>query len=270
MELQKIVRALVFGQAAFATIAFSYYLHLNNSPVDIDELYSGTAAALVNWGPWSIAVALLHFGTILGCQVVVTLATDGTWLIQHTIRPFTRKAVMTLCGVWMLFFLSYGFITPDTKRMVFAVCGVAWIVCLLCNVQRSLRHLRTLMVGQSNDTIMAVGGALVAKRSLYRKMCAVVALYPVIFCLSFVWTSSAGEDSWAWVGFVLVDMYLFVLLAHASIIWMPRPMASQEYVKYAPLEVSASLSNDLELWEGDVNNENWDEFDNDHGSIAMT
>ena len=61
-------------------------------------------------------------------------------------------------------------------------------------------------------------------------------------------TKKAGEDSWAWVGFVLVDMYLFVLLAHASIIWMPRPMASQEYVKYAPLEVSASLSNDLELW----------------------
>ena len=44
-----------------------------------------------------------------------------------------------------------------------------------------------------------------------------------------------------------MDIYLFIILVHASITWMPRPMASQEFIKYAPLEVSA-VTNDLDLW----------------------
>jgi hypothetical protein len=45
------------------------------------------------------------------------------------------------------------------------------------------------MIGQSNDQILAVGGALVAKRSIYRKMYCIVLMYPIIFVASFIWTS---------------------------------------------------------------------------------
>ena len=104
------------------------------------------------------------------------------------------------------------------------------------------------MVGQSSDTVMAVGGALVAKRSLYRRIYFGVATYPIIFLLGFYWNCTSQADSWNWVGYILGDLYLFIILMHASIIWMPRPMASQEFIKYAPLEVSVAAGNDLELW----------------------
>ena len=56
------------------------------------------------------------------------------------------------------------------------------------------------------------------------------------------------QDSWAWVGYVLIDVYLFVFLTHLSIVCMPRPMSSQEYVKYAPLEADNTNDNDNDMW----------------------
>mmetsp|Transcript_882 Transcript_882/g.1403 ORF Transcript_882/g.1403 Transcript_882/m.1403 type:complete len:688 (-) Transcript_882:454-2517(-) len=264
LGLQRAISILVFSQFLFCAIAFTYYLHLNGTSVDINVLYSGTAAALVNWGPWSVLVAAAHFTTLFGCQAVVTLATDGTWLIQHNVRPETKRALYIMCSVWLLFFVTYGFLVPSQRNIILLVLGIIWVIFLLFNVRRSLRHLRTLMVGHADDTIMAIGGALVAKRSLYRKMCAIIAIYPIIFMFGLTWTWTIRQDSWAWVGCVLGDIYLFIILLHASIIWMPRPMASQEFTKYAPLEVSMATNDDMDLWDEDVN-ENWgedmDEFD---------
>ena len=73
----------------------------------------------------------------------------------------------------------------------------------------------------------------------------------LLFCIInslFSVIRQSSQDSWAWVQYVLVDIYLFIILLHASIMWMPRPMAGQEYIKYAPLEVSVVTNNDLELW----------------------
>ena len=246
--LQRAIRTLVFMEAAFSTVAFTYYLHLNWTPVDIDVLYSGTAAALLNWGPWAMFVATAHFLTIFGCQVVTTLATDGTWLIQSHIREDTKKALYSLGGVWIIFFCLYGFLSSSIRTTLYLAIFLSWVVFLLFNVRRSLRNLRSLMIGQSSDTVMAVGGALVAKRSLYRRIYFGVAIYPIIFLLGFYWNCTSQADSWNWVGYILGDLYLFILLMHASIIWMPRPMASQEFIKYAPLEVSVAAGNDLELW----------------------
>ena len=50
-------------------------------------------------------------------------------------------------------------------------------------------------------------------------------------------------------GYVLVDACLFAILLHASVIWLPRPMAGREYAKYAPLEVSVNAASDRDLWE---------------------
>ena len=195
LGLQRAIRTLVFAQAAFTAVAFSYYLHLNWTTVDVDTLYSGTAAALISWGPWSLAVAAAHFSTILGCQAVVTLATDGKWLIQHTVRPDTVKALYYLAAVWAVFFLLYGFLTPRLRVAYLLVFGFVWVLFLLYNVRRSLRHLRSLMVGQASETVMAVGGAIVAKRSLYRKMCGVIAAYPVIFLVSIIWNASVSAHN---------------------------------------------------------------------------
>lgn len=49
---------------------------------------------------------------------------------------------------------------------------------------------------------------------------------------------------------MLGDLYLFLIIVHASSVWMPRPMASHEYVKYAPLELTEV--NEFEMWEGDL------------------
>ena len=81
-----------------------------------------------------------------------------------------------------------------------------------------------------------MGGNLVAKQSMYRKFIAVVAIYPVVFAAEVVWNAECQEDSWAWVGYVLVGVYLLVILLHASIVWLPRPLAEMEYSKYTPLD----------------------------------
>ena len=57
------------------------------------------------------------------------------------------------------------------------------------------------------------------------------------------------QDSWAWIGYVLGDVYVFFILLHASIAWLPRPLAAMEFAKYSPLESSkASSINDAEIW----------------------
>ena len=105
------------------------------------------------------------------------------------------------------------------------------------------------MVGASNDTVMAVGGALVAKRSMYRKMCLIVSLYPLIFIAGVIWNAKCQEDSWAWVGYVLGDVYVFAIVLHASIAWLPRPLAAMEAAKYLPLENSKTQSfDDEKFW----------------------
>ena len=192
LGLQRAIYSLVLLQLAFTAVAFTYYLHLNVAVVDIDILYGGTMAALASWTPFSALVALVHFATFLSCQAVVMLATDGTWLIQSTIRPDTKKAICILGSGWAFFFVAYAFISRQTRLVISVILGVTWVAFLLFNVRRSLRHLRTLMVGASNDTVMAAGGALVAKRSMYRKMCAVVAIYPLIFIAGVLWNAEVS------------------------------------------------------------------------------
>ena len=249
LGLQRVLRGLVHLQLLFTAVAFGYYLHLNGTDVDVDVLYSGTAAALVDWSPWSVAVAASHFATILGGQAVVTLATDGTWLLQRTAREGTARVLYGLAAAWAAFFVLHGRLGPTGRGRILLAMGVGWVAFLLYNVRRSLRHLRALMVGQGNATVMAAGGALVAKRSMYRRMFAVIAAYPAVFVAGLLWSARAGQDSWGWVGYVLVDACLFAILLHASVIWLPRPMAGREYAKYAPLEVSVNAASDRDLWE---------------------
>jgi len=262
LGLQRAIYSLVLLQLAFTAVAFAYYLHLNVAVVDIDILYGGTMAALASWTPFSAVVALVHFVTFLSCQAVVMLATDGTWLIQSTIRSDTKRALYALGTGWAVFFVSYAFISRKARLAICIVLGGTWVAFLLFNVRRSLRHLRTLMVGASNETVMAAGGALVAKRSMYRKMCAVVAIYPVIFIAGVLWNAEWQQDSWAWVGYVLGDVYVFVILLHASIAWLPRPLAAMEFAKYSPLESKTSSMDDAQYWEEDISDE-FDDFGGD-------
>lgn len=188
LGLQNAIRFLVFCETLFSALAFSYYLHLNNTSVNLDVLYGGTAAALVNWGPWSIAVALAHFGTILSCQIVVTLATDGMWLIQSNVHNNTKQCLYAMVMIWLIFFFFYGSLDFGQRRIIYFVFGILWTIFLLFNIRRSLQHLKNLVVGQSTEQIMAIGGAIVAKRSLYRKMCAMIIVFPIVFFVSFIWT----------------------------------------------------------------------------------
>ncbi len=81
--------------------------------------------------------------------------------------------------------------------------------------------------------------------------------YALFFFIPINWSLNVKSktDSWAWVGYVLGDLYLFIIIAHASYVWIPRPMGSHEYVKYAPLELLEV--NGLELWEEDLTAEDY-------------
>jgi hypothetical protein len=85
---------------------------------------------------------------------------------------------------------------------------------------------------------------------MYRKFFAVLAVYPIVFAAGVIWNVESQEDSWAWVGYVLVDVYVFIILLHASIAWLPRPLAAMEYAKYTPLDQpkSSSSINDPTVW----------------------
>ena len=88
--------------------------------------------------------------------------------------------------------------------------------------------MRSLILGQSNETVVAVGDNLVANQSMYRKFFAVVAIYPVVFAAGVIWNADCQEDSRAWVGYVLVGVYLLIILLHPSIVWLSRPLAEME------------------------------------------
>merc|ERR1712129_144355 len=173
LGLQRAIHLLLITQVIFCTVAFYYYIHLNLSEkVDIHVLNKGTAAALLNRSnPFSVIVSLAHFITIFGCQCVVTLATDGTWLISLDIKPFT-KYILGLMGIgWLGYFLLYSFLEIETRRLLLLLGALLWLGFLFYNIHNSLRHLKSLMVGCGTDHVLAIGGALIAKRSLYRKMC---------------------------------------------------------------------------------------------------
>jgi hypothetical protein len=89
---------------------------------------------------------------------------------------------------------------------------------------------------------------------MYRKFFAVLAIYPIVFAAGVIWNVESQEDSWAWVGYVLVDVYVFIILLHASITWLPRPFAAGEYAKYTPLDhpKSSSSINDPTVWVSNV------------------
>ena len=58
------------------------------------------------------------------------------------------------------------------------------------------------------------------------------------------------HDEWAWVGFVLGDFYLLILLIHVSYTWMPRTMSSGEVAKYAPLDYQQTFDDDV--WDDEI------------------
>jgi len=161
-----------------------------------------------------------------------------------------------LLGIaWACFFVTNTLLSRKTRLIIISSLGTTWVAFLIFNVRRSLRHLRSLILGQSNETVVAVGGNLVAKRSMYRKFFAVLAIYPIVFTGGVIWNVASQEDSWAWVGYVLVDVYVFIILLHASITWLPRPLAAMEYAKYIPLDqAKTSLSiHDPTVWEEEIN-----------------
>jgi len=259
LPLQRAVFYLVCCHCTFSILASYYYLRLNTVPVDVNVLYGGTAAALVEWGPLSGAVALAHFGTVFACQAVATLAADGTWLIHGEVVGWRCRgrfhqsafAVAALGVAWAGFFLLYGTMSPKDRRRYSITCGILWIIFLLYSVSRSLSHLRSLIVGDEAERVLVGGGILNAKRGLFRKLYGIITIYPIIFVLTLVLNSRRRKDAWGWVGFVLIDAYIFVLLVHSSFTWLPREMARQEYMKYAPVATVAEAGNDND-WDGDI------------------
>jgi hypothetical protein len=163
--------------------------------------------------------------------------------------------IVSLVGTaWACFFATNTLLSRKVRLIIISTLGLTWVAFLVFNVRRSLRHLRSLILGQSNETVVAVGGNLVAKRSMYRKFFAVLAIYPIVFAAGVIWNVESQEDSWAWVGYVLVDVYVFIILLHASITWLPRPFAAGEYAKYTPLDhpKSSSSINDPTVWVSNV------------------
>jgi len=81
------------------------------------------------------------------------------------------------------------------------------------------------------------GDMLTAKRSLFRKMCCLISSYPIVFVVTLIVDarSEKGSFSMPWLGFVLSDIYIVVILAHTTWMWIPTPLAATENVKYKPV-----------------------------------
>jgi len=241
LGLQKAVSYLVYGECLFTFVAMIYYVHINNTDVDYDILYSGTFAALQEWNFWTLLVAVAHLASIFACQVVVTLAADGKWLIQHSMRKSTKVFLVVLAGLWAMYLLLYNLVSPEFRMFWAVSSGLLWITWLLISVRNSLRHIKSLTVGDSNDNISVAhpgskrGDMLTAKRGLFRKMCFLMATYPVVFMVTMILDTSANKTEWGipWIGYVLTDIYIFVILLQASYMWMPHPAV--DYVPYAPV-----------------------------------
>ena len=135
LGLQKAISLLVYCECAFSLVALLYYIHLDNSDVDLNVLYSGTFAALEKWDFWSFLVTVTHFSTIFACQVVVTLVADGKWLIQHSMRKSTKVAVIVLACLWTILVLFYSAMTAETRRGWAVFSGVVWLLWLLVSVR---------------------------------------------------------------------------------------------------------------------------------------
>ena len=233
-----------------------YYIHVNNTDVDYEVLYSGTFAALQKWDFWTLIVAVAHLASIFACQVVVTLAADGKWLIQHSMRKSTRAFIVVLAGLWALYLMLYNLVSPDFRMFWAVSSGLVWITWLLISVRNSLRHIKSLTVGDSNDNVSVAhpgskgGDMLTAKRGLFRKMCCLVATYPVVFMLTMILDTSANKTEWGvpWIGYVLTDIYIFAILVQASYMWMPQPAV--DYAPYAPVGTSDDQSFDGDFGQG--------------------
>eukprot|EP00957_Ditylum_brightwellii_P199602 15216271-Ditylum_brightwellii.AAC.1 len=94
--------------------------------------YSGTVAALVNWGPWSVLVVTAHFTTLFGCQEVITLGTQTLTNVQKVERKMNVSSICVtvvcpssgiLCDVGELIennkitpFVDEGWLHPCTRR----------------------------------------------------------------------------------------------------------------------------------------------------------
>jgi len=186
-------------------------------------------------------VAAMHLGTIFACQAVVTLAADGKWLIQHSMRKSTRAFLVVLAGLWVLYLLLYNLVSQEFRMFWAVSSGIIWITWLLISVRNSLRHIKSLTVGDSSDNISVAhlgsrgGDMLTAKRGLFRKMCFLVATYPAVFMVTMVLDTSANKTEWGvpWIGYVLTDIYIFGILLQASYMWMPTPAV--DYAPYAPV-----------------------------------
>ena len=245
LGLQKAVAGLVYCETAFSLVALTYYVHLNKTDVDLNVLYSGTFAALEKWDLWSFVVTAAHFSTIFACQAVVTLVADGKWLIQHSMRRSTKAALVVLAGLWTVLILFYGAMDAHTRRGWCLFSGLVWLLWLLVSVRSSLKHIRSLTVGASDDNVsvahpgsLKAGDMLTAKRSLFRKMCCLIGSYVAVFAVTLIMDSranKAAESSVPWLGFVLSDIYIWLILGHTTWMWIPTPKAKEDAMRYAPV-----------------------------------
>ena len=258
LGLQKAICYLILTQVIFSWLALSYYLHLNNTPAKtLQTLYSGTEAAMISPEEkdlWSFLVGVSHFVSIFSCQLALTFAADGTWLINHQASGKTKFAVIILMLSWLIFILFYDLLGLKGREVWYAVCGSLWLCWLVFSVKSSMRQLQALTVGDSSDPIAVAhpgakdGDMLTAKRSLFRKLCVLLGAYPIVFLISVVLsTQHTKPDSWApWIGYVITDIYIFIMLVHATYLWLPRPR--EDLGKYAPIgESEESFDGDFGL-----------------------
>ena len=256
LGLQKALSFLVYAQAAFSLIASAYYIRLNNSAdVDYNVLYAHTFAAMEHWDFWTLLLTSTRLATVFACQTVVTLAADGKWLIQHAMNPGTRRFLILLAFLWIAYFAMYPLASAEFLRFWAVSSGIAWIAWLLFSVRRALRTLRSLTLGDSSDNVSvahpggAGGSMLTAKRGLFQKMCCLVAAYPVVFTATVILDANAGKANLGapWIGYVLTDVYILLILTHTSYLWVPR--AAVDYGAYAPVGENdgGTLDGDFEM-----------------------
>jgi hypothetical protein len=83
------------------------------------------------------------------------------------------------------------------------------------------------------------------RRSVVRQLACSIVVYPCVFLAATAINGQLNKEEWGWpwVGYALTDIYVFVVLLHATKIWIPTKDTDRK--NYSPVVAEDTLDGDF-------------------------
>lgn len=102
------------------------------------------------------------------------------------------------------------------------------------------------MKGETAFVMSAGTTATIAlRRDVVRQLACCILVYPVVFLSATAINNQLNKEEWGWpwVGYALTDIYVFVVLLHATKIWIPT--RDTDRTKYSPVVAEDAIDDDF-------------------------